>query len=154
MRCLGLTSAWSFYPGTVCNDHLNEEAVRMVCSEYGFAAGEVTTHFGAGTGPIWLDNVNCMGGEESLSDCSDNAYGEHNCNHEEDVGIVCDVNAVLPTTTAIPPECDEETLPLGIAHKEEVNGFDVFIVQACNSENKWGESLSYKTQKLKDVIIA
>ncbi len=78
----------------MCNDRLSEEAVKVVCHEFGFGAGELTTGFGAGTGLIWLENVDCDGDEGSLSECANNGYGEHNCNHEEDVGIVCDVNTV------------------------------------------------------------
>lgn len=39
--------------------------------------------------PIWLDNLQCTGTEESLIDCRHNGIGIHNCNHEEDSGIVC-----------------------------------------------------------------
>jgi len=29
-----------------------------------------TSHFGGGTGPIYLDNVGCSGSESNLMDCS------------------------------------------------------------------------------------
>lgn len=45
--------------------------------------------FPTGSGKIWLDNVNCTGSEISLYDCTKPAWGEHNCNHNEDAGVEC-----------------------------------------------------------------
>ena len=42
-----------------------------------------------GSGQIWLDNVRCRGTETFLGDCPANPFGEHNCGHDEDVGVVC-----------------------------------------------------------------
>ena len=43
--------------------------------------------YGQGTGPIYLDDVACVGNESRLSDC---AYtSQHNCVHGEDVGVQC-----------------------------------------------------------------
>ena len=45
--------------------------------------------FGWGYGNIWLDNVACSGSENSLSACSKNCIGCHNCYHGEDAGARC-----------------------------------------------------------------
>ncbi|NWH28201.1 DMBT1 protein, partial [Grus americana] len=42
-----------------------------------------------GTGRIWLDDMNCTGTEADLSACRTRPWGEHNCNHGEDAGVVC-----------------------------------------------------------------
>lgn len=46
--------------------------------------------FGQGVDPIWLDNVNCIGTEARLADCSANTIGVHNCAHFEDAGVRCE----------------------------------------------------------------
>ena len=46
-------------------------------------------YYGQGSGPIWLDDVQCAGTEERLLDCTAQPVGDHNCGHHEDVGVVC-----------------------------------------------------------------
>ena len=45
--------------------------------------------FGEGGGPIFLDNVFCMGNETRLADCQHQGLASHNCLHYEDAGVVC-----------------------------------------------------------------
>lgn len=78
--------------GTVCDDGWDLRDGMVACWELG--CGRVRprvgkTHYGPGSGPIWLDDVGCKGSESSLSDCPARAWGQHNCDHEEDVGLTC-----------------------------------------------------------------
>ena len=43
--------------------------------------------FGAGSGPINLDDVQCTGNETNLLNCQFNP--NHNCVHFEDAGVMC-----------------------------------------------------------------
>ncbi|XP_037015729.2 soluble scavenger receptor cysteine-rich domain-containing protein SSC5D isoform X2 [Artibeus jamaicensis] len=92
-RCAGRLEVWHAGRwGTVCDDNWDLRDSAVACWELG--CGRVRprvgkTHYGPGTGPIWLDDMHCKGTETSLSDCPAGAWGQHNCDHEEDVGLTC-----------------------------------------------------------------
>ena len=45
-------------------------------------------NFGVGDGAIWLDEVSCIGDEDSIFDCQ-SFLDDHDCQHSEDVGLQC-----------------------------------------------------------------
>ena len=77
--------------GTVCDDSWSSIDARVVCRQLGYTSG--TAHgravYGRGTGPIWLDNVNCRGYESSLLNCAHGGIGRHDCSHGEDASVAC-----------------------------------------------------------------
>ena len=77
--------------GTVCDDRFVSDDAAVVCRQLGYTGGEAHTRaaFGAGTGTIWMDDVQCTGSESRLADCPFGGWGLHNCRHSEDVGVSC-----------------------------------------------------------------
>ena len=65
--------------GTVCDDGWTQRNSIVACRELGFASGTFTRQFGAGTGRIWMDNVNCRESDHSLKLCQHRGFGSHNC---------------------------------------------------------------------------
>ncbi|XP_016075652.1 PREDICTED: HHIP-like protein 1 [Miniopterus natalensis] len=79
--------------GTVCDDGWDIKATAVVCRQLGFAHAVRATkraEFGEGRAlPILLDNVRCAGDEQTLLECRHAGLGTHNCDHQEDAGVVC-----------------------------------------------------------------
>jgi len=77
--------------GTVCDDGFTGAAARVVCYMlgYGHDGQVIGNRYGAGSGTIWLDNVQCRGTETSIADCRHRSWGSHDCGHSEDVSVSC-----------------------------------------------------------------
>lgn len=64
----------------------------MVCRQLGFSKALQAysdARHGQGTGPIWLDETQCLGWEPHLYDCRHNGWGTHDCSHSEDASVEC-----------------------------------------------------------------
>ena len=74
----------------MCNDDWDTSDAEVVCRQLGYPTSDANTaYFGQGTGPIWLDIVQCTGSETHLVNCTNSGIGRHNCGHNQDIGVNC-----------------------------------------------------------------
>jgi cysteine-rich repeat protein len=84
--------------GTVCDDFLTSTGARQTnfvnvsCGDLGFDRAGSALIFSAvadGAEPIWLDDVDCAGGETQLASCPNRGWNIENCSNSEDIGLAC-----------------------------------------------------------------
>ncbi|CAM4727437.1 unnamed protein product [Leuciscus chuanchicus] len=78
--------------GTICDDDFSLANAHVLCRQLGFVSATGWAHsakYGKGTGRIWLDNVQCSGSERSVSVCKSRGWGNSDCTHDEDAGVIC-----------------------------------------------------------------
>ena len=103
--------------GTVCDDSWDSTDATVVCKQLGYAytgseckccllswkllfmqlylgdtggTPHYNAYFGAGAGPIFLDDVVCTSGASQLLECSSSPVLAHNCDHHADAGVGCE----------------------------------------------------------------
>ncbi|XP_078416712.1 scavenger receptor cysteine-rich type 1 protein M130-like [Cetorhinus maximus] len=79
--------------GTVCSESLNRHDAEVICKQ--LQCGPLSSieysarSFGEGSGRIWLDEIECISHESTIWQCRTDPWGQHNCNHREDAGVLC-----------------------------------------------------------------
>ncbi|KAL9952657.1 hypothetical protein ACROYT_G039941 [Oculina patagonica] len=84
--------------GTVCSDGWDINDARVVCKQLGFSQATqafTSASHGQGSGPIWMDDVACSGGESFLHECSHSRWGINDCTHSQDASVQCTYGSSL-----------------------------------------------------------
>jgi len=74
----------SFYP--IMQGQLSFTVENAMCTD---VIAVKNGSYGRGNGSIVLDDLLCLGSEENLFQCSTTTYGQHDCSHLEDAGVIC-----------------------------------------------------------------
>lgn len=64
-------------------------SANVICRDLGYEGAISTAVFGKGSGQVLLDDVKCRGDEASIMLCPHKGLHYHNCDHSQDVGVVC-----------------------------------------------------------------
>ena len=80
--------------GTICDDDFDEEEASVICKMLGYPYGinvpNPIAYFGwSDGGPIYMDDLHCVGNETSILDCEYPGWRRSDCGHSEDAGIGC-----------------------------------------------------------------
>ena len=62
----------------------------LMCPYFVGGRAYSNAHFGAGSGPIFLDDVQCSSTFNQLLECSSRPILSHNCLHTADAGVGCE----------------------------------------------------------------
>ncbi|XP_072132639.1 scavenger receptor cysteine-rich domain-containing protein DMBT1-like [Mobula birostris] len=100
-NCSGKLEVWfNDSWGTVCDDSWDLADANVVCRQLrcGLALwAPEDVKMTQAAGPVWLDEVKCTGSESFLSSCRSSSFGQHDCDHKEDVIVLCSGSGLTPT---------------------------------------------------------
>lgn len=122
--------------GTVCDDKWGMQEVAVVCRQLNCGTpiqAKYKAYYGRGEGRVWLDDVECRGKEKALSDCPKRGYGDNNCDHDEDAGVVCSGNKksthfTFALTINISPYCSQNRTNYADYNHCQIDKFSPLIV--------------------------
>ena len=86
-------SSWDMHTLKVSEDSVLCELEFLLTSLFFCITGGIpysNARFGAGTGPIYLDDVACTPSATQLLECYSRPISRHNCLHSADAGVGCE----------------------------------------------------------------
>ena len=90
---------------TVCDDFWDLNDAHVVCRQHGYLRALTAHHsarFGAGSGQILLDDLQCSGREATLLECTHRGTNVHDCRHHEDASVTCECDSTRFTNLKLP----------------------------------------------------
>ncbi|XP_070175998.1 neurotrypsin-like [Littorina saxatilis] len=80
--------------GTICDSNWDDKDARVVCRQLGYDPYRATAYrsatFNAGSGPIYLTDLMCVGRETDILRCPKTyPFKQVNCLHRDDAGVAC-----------------------------------------------------------------
>eukprot|EP00118_Oscarella_pearsei_P014338 m.122317 g.122317 ORF g.122317 m.122317 type:complete len:395 (+) comp37779_c0_seq7:725-1909(+) len=97
--------------GAVCGKRWTIQNAHVVCRQLGFPGATKLLNFSSGINRIWMDNVQCRGNEEDLTDCLFAGWGNHSCNQSYEAGVECENDSAF-TPSYFPTTVSENTTVL------------------------------------------
>ena len=79
--------------GTVCNIGWDFDDAEVVCRQLGYPGAMSLLGddiLREGVGVVWLEGIGCHGNESRLVECGLSGWGESQCNHSMDAGVICE----------------------------------------------------------------
>ena len=79
--------------GTVCNIGWDFDDADVVCRQLGYPGAMSLLGddiLREGEGVVWLEGIGCHGNESQLVECGLSGWGESQCNHSMDAGVICE----------------------------------------------------------------
>ena len=118
--------------GTVCDDNFHYSDAAVACRQLGLGRVlKVWTRDGTDADddpqpasalglssrawPVWLENLQCGGEEASLVECGFSGWASSDCDHSEDVHLLCAVRRSPPPPPLQAPRPPPDALLLAIA---------------------------------------
>ena len=89
---------------------VNERVDIWFCFE-----GAVATTFGQGIGPVYLDEVTCIGNETSLAECEHQGVSSHDC-YSSDAGVICPGEYYISPPHLSPPPTHKQAGSIAYSH--------------------------------------
>ncbi|XP_070175997.1 CD5 antigen-like [Littorina saxatilis] len=80
--------------GTICDSAWDDQDARVVCRQLGYDPSGATAYrsatFNAGSGPIYLTALQCVGRETDILSCPKTSpFKQVSCSHRDDAGVAC-----------------------------------------------------------------